>query len=89
MHFLAENALFFVSCMHAWGLIHLHKLIGITDGGEVVHKLLLGDDDRSGAVIRMETQARRLLQVNVQKQNHVVLPIVDQPKGRDGTGFET
>ena len=64
-------------------------LHGIADGGEVVLKSVLGDDDCAAAVVGMERERRGVFQTAVEEENDVVVCVVNKPERADRTRFQT
>ena len=60
-----------------YGIIQINKLIAIPHRIQKLDEILVLDDDSSRVVIRMEAQARCVLQVLVNKHMHVMLCVVD------------
>ena len=63
-------------------------LYGIADGGEVLLKSVLGDDDCAAAVVGMERERRGIFQTAVEKENDVVVGVVNKPERADRTRFQ-
>ena len=64
-------------------------LYGVADGGEVVLKSVLRDDDRATAVVGMERERRGIFQPAVEEENDMMVSIIDESERTDRTGFES
>ena len=61
----------------------------IADAGQVLLESVLADDYRSATVIGMERERVRFLQAAIQKENDMMVGIVDQPERTDTSGFKS
>lgn len=70
-------------------ILNMQPLHGVADGGEVLLKSVLGDDDRAAAVVGMERERRGVTKAAVEKENDVVVRVVNKPERADRTRFQT
>ena len=61
----------------------------VGEGVEVAPERVLGDDNRSAAVVGMEAQRRSVPEAAVEEEDDMRIRIVDQPEGADAAGFES
>ena len=69
-------------------ILNMQILHGITHGGEVLLKSVLGDDDRTAAIVRMERERGGVFEAAVKEENDMTFGIVDESERADTTGFQ-
>ena len=69
-------------------LVQVNPLDTIADALQVLLEGRAGDDHRTAAVVRVETEAVCLQEVLVQEENDVVLGVIDESEGTHAAGFQ-
>lgn len=60
----------------------------VAERSEKALKSVLGDDDRSAAIVRMERERGRIFETAVKEENDVTFGIIDESERADTTGFQ-
>ncbi len=68
--------------------IQRQPLVAVAHRGEVTQEIIVRDNHRGTTVVGMKTERWRLLDVLIQKEDDMVLRVVDKPKRTDTARFE-
>ena len=60
----------------------------VAERSEKALKSVLGDDDRSAAIVRVERERGGIFETAVKEENDMTLGIIDESERADATGFQ-